>query len=79
MTLCGYNDIADAKALLKSIARSFGPIYGREKFVRINTVSRPPTPTTAGKGVLGMGDLMDYADRNSAGQCDGPTIARAMC
>ena len=53
-TLYGYNDMADAKALLESIARSFGYIYGREKFVRINTVSQSPTPTTAGKGVLGM-------------------------
>ena len=51
-TLYGYNDMADAKALLESIARSFGYIYGREKFVRINTVSQSPTPTTAGKGVL---------------------------
>ena len=38
-TLYGYNDMADAKALLESIARSFGYIYGREKHVRINTVS----------------------------------------
>ena len=36
-TLYGYNDMADAKALLESIARSFGYIYGREKHVRINT------------------------------------------
>lgn len=64
-TLYGYNDMADAKALLESIARSFGYIYGREKSVRINTVSQSPTPTTAGSGVLGLGDLMDYADRNS--------------
>ena len=46
-TLYGYNDMADAKALLESIARSFGYIYGREKHVRINTVSQSPTPTTA--------------------------------
>ena len=64
-TMYGYNDMADAKALLESIARSFGYIYGREKHVRINTVSQSPTPTTAGSGVLGMGDLMDYADRTS--------------
>ena len=64
-TLYGYNDMADAKALLESIARSFGYIYGREKHVRINTVSQSPTPTTAGKGVLGMSDLMDFADRTS--------------
>ena len=56
---------ADAKALLESIARSFGYIYGREKHVRINTVSQSPTPTTAGSGVMGMGDLMDFADRTS--------------
>ena len=57
--------MADAKALLESIARSFGYIYGREKHVRINTVSQSPTPTTAGSGVMGMGDLMDFADRTS--------------
>lgn len=64
-TLYGYNDMADAKALLESIARSFGYIYGREKHVRINTVSQSPTPTTAGKGVLGMEDLMDFAESMS--------------
>ena len=42
-TLFGYNDMADAKALLESIARSFGYIYGREKNVRINTISQSPT------------------------------------
>lgn len=64
-TLYGYNDMADAKALLESIARSFGYIYGREKRVRINTVSQSPTPTTAGSGVLGLDRLMDFADRMS--------------
>ena len=64
-TLYGYNDMADAKALLESIARSFGYIYGREKKIRINTVSQSPTPTTAGSGVMGMNDLMDFAERMS--------------
>lgn len=64
-TLYGYNDMADAKALLESIARSFGYIYGREKHVRINTVSQSPTPTTAGKGVLGMEDLLEFAESMS--------------
>ena len=64
-TLYGYNDMADAKALLESIARSFGYIYGREKHVRINTVSQSPTPTTAGNGVLGLGDLMSFAENMS--------------
>jgi enoyl-[acyl-carrier-protein] reductase (NADH) len=47
------NDMADAKALLESIARSFGYIYGRERGVRINTISQSPTETTAGGGVMG--------------------------
>ena len=64
-TLYGYNDMADAKALLESIARSFGYIYGREKNIRINTISQSPTPTTAGSGVLGLGDLMDFSEKMS--------------
>lgn len=64
-TLYGYNDMADAKSLLESIARSFGYIYGRERNIRVNTVSQSPTPTTAGSGVMGMDDLMDFADRMS--------------
>ncbi|MDR2936822.1 MAG: SDR family oxidoreductase [Rikenellaceae bacterium] len=64
-TLYGYNDMADAKALLESIARSFGYIYGREKRIRINTVSQSPTPTTAGSGVMGLDGLMDFSDRMS--------------
>ena len=53
-TFYGYNDMADAKALLESIGRSFGYIYGREKHVRINTISQSPTMTTAGSGVKGL-------------------------
>lgn len=64
-TFFGYNDMADAKSLLESIARSFGYIYGREKNVRINTISQSPTPTTAGNGVKGMDHLMDFADKMS--------------
>ncbi|HBX87421.1 MAG TPA: enoyl-ACP reductase [Marinilabiliaceae bacterium] len=64
-TLYGYNDMADAKALLESIARSFGYIYGREKKVRINTISQSPTITTAGSGVKGINGLIDFSDRMS--------------
>ena len=64
-TFFGYNDMADAKALLESIARSFGYIYGREHHVRINTISQSPTMTTAGQGVKGMNKLYDFADRMS--------------
>ena len=62
-TLFGYNDMADAKALLESIARSFGYIYGREHGVRINTISQSPTMTTAGSGIKGMTSLFDFANR----------------
>ena len=64
-TLYGYNDMADAKALLESIARSFGYIYGRERGVRINTVSQSPTETTAGSGVMGFDALLDFSNRMS--------------
>ncbi|MBR5898458.1 MAG: SDR family oxidoreductase [Muribaculaceae bacterium] len=64
-TFYGYNDMADAKSLLESIARSFGYIYGRESHVRINTISQSPTMTTAGEGVKGMDKLFDFANRMS--------------
>ena len=64
-TFYRYNDMADAKALLESIARSFGYIYGRDKKVRVNTISQSPTMTTAGSGVKGIDNLMDYSDRMS--------------
>ena len=64
-TMFGYNDMADAKALLESIARSFGHIYGRESNVRVNTISQSPTMTTAGSGVKGMDKLFDFANRMS--------------
>jgi len=64
-TLYGYNDMADAKALLESIARSFGYIFGRERRVRINTISQSPTLTTAGSGVAGVESLIDFTERMS--------------
>lgn len=64
-TLYRYNDMADAKALLESIARSFGYIYGRDKRVRVNTISQSPTLTTAGSGINGIDALMDFSERMS--------------
>ena len=61
----GYSDMADAKAMLQSIARNFGVIYGAERKVRINTVSQSPTPTTAGQGISGMQMMFDFADHMS--------------
>jgi enoyl-[acyl-carrier protein] reductase I len=64
-TVVGYNDMADAKALLQSITRSFGAIYGKEYGVRVNTISQSPTATTAGQGIAGMQDMLKYADSMS--------------
>jgi len=64
-TLSGYNDMGDAKALLESIARSFGYIYGRDRRVRVNTVSQSPTLTTAGSGIHGFESLIDFSERMS--------------
>ena len=64
-TFPGYNDMADAKALLESIARSFGYQYGFAKKVRVNTVSQSPTVTTAGSGVAGFDVFFHYAEKMS--------------
>ena len=58
---CGYNDMADAKSLLESIARNFGAVYGQDKGVRINTISQSPTMTTAGSGVGGFDFFFNFA------------------
>jgi enoyl-[acyl-carrier protein] reductase I len=60
-----YSDMADNKAYLESIARSFGYHYGKRKNVRINTISQSPTRTTAGSGVKGFDGFIDYAERMS--------------
>jgi enoyl-[acyl-carrier protein] reductase I len=60
-----YNDMADNKAFLESIARSFGYFFGRDKNVRVNTISQSPTPTTAGKGVKGFDGFISYAEKMS--------------
>ncbi|MEP6796039.1 MAG: SDR family oxidoreductase [Saprospiraceae bacterium] len=57
-----YNEMADAKALLESFARSFGYHFGIKKHVRVNTLSQSPTRTTAGSGVKGFDDFFSYAD-----------------
>jgi enoyl-[acyl-carrier protein] reductase I len=64
-TFPDYNDMADNKAYLESIARSFGYFFGKEKKVRVNTISQSPTPTTAGKGVKGFDGFISFADKMS--------------
>lgn len=60
-----YNEMADAKALLESVTRSFGYHYGVKKKVRINTISQSPTRTTAGSGVKGFDGFISYAEKMS--------------
>jgi len=61
-TFSDYNDMAEAKALLESIARSFGYHYGKKAKVRVNTISQSPTQTTAGTGVKGFDKMYSYAE-----------------
>jgi enoyl-[acyl-carrier protein] reductase I len=78
-TFPSYSEMAEAKALLESIARSFGYHYGKLKKVRVNTVSQSPTYTTAGSGVSGFDKFFDYADKMSAlGNADATSCA-AFC
>ncbi|UFH54587.1 enoyl-ACP reductase [Spirosoma sp. KNUC1025] len=60
-----YTDMADAKAMLESIARSFGYHYGKYRKVRVNTVSQSPTMTTAGGGIGGFDKFFDVADKTA--------------
>ena len=60
-----YSEMADAKALLESITRSFGYHYALKKHVRVNTVSQSPTRTTAGSGVKGFEGFISYAEKMS--------------
>jgi len=75
-TFPGYGDMAEAKSTLESIARSFGYHYGKQKKVRINTVSQSPTITTAGSGVGGFDSFFSYADKLSPlGNADSKSCA----
>ncbi|MEZ4970538.1 MAG: SDR family oxidoreductase [Flavobacteriaceae bacterium] len=64
-TFPDYNDMADNKAYLESVARSFGYFFGKEKKVRVNTISQSPTVTTAGQGVKGFNNFISYAEKMS--------------
>jgi len=60
-----YTDMADIKAMLESIARTFGYHYGKAKKVRVNTISQSPTKTSAGSGIKGFGDFFEFAELQS--------------
>ena len=57
--------MADNKAYLESIAREFWLLFGKDKKVRVNTISQSPTLTTAGKGVKGLDGFLHYADQTA--------------
>ena len=60
-----YTDMAEAKAMLESIVRSYGYHYGKYRKVRVNSVSQSPTKTTAGRGIKGFDDFYEFAQLNS--------------
>jgi len=60
-----YNDMADAKSLLESITRSFGYHYGIKNKVRVNTISQSPTITTAGQGIKGFTEFINFSEQMS--------------
>lgn len=64
-TFPDYSDMAQAKAVLESIARSYGYRFGKSKKVRVNTISQSPTRTTAGAGITGFDVFFDYAQMMS--------------
>ncbi len=64
-TFPDYSEMAEAKALLESFARSFGYHWAKKAHVRVNTISQSPTMTTAGTGVKGFTDFFGYADKMS--------------
>ncbi len=75
-TFPDYSDMAQAKALLETIARSYGYRLGRDKNVRVNTISQSPTMTTAGSGVPGFDVFFNYADKMSPlGNADAESCA----
>lgn len=60
-----YTDMAQAKAMLESIARSYGARFAKLKKVRVNTISQSPTRTIAGAGISGFDVFFDFAEMMS--------------
>jgi enoyl-[acyl-carrier protein] reductase I len=75
-TFPDYSDMAQAKAVLESVARSYGYRLGKDKKIRVNTISQSPTMTTAGSGVPGFDVFFNYADKMSPlGNADAESCA----
>lgn len=79
-TFPDYGDMAQAKAILESIARSYGYRFAKMNKVRVNTISQSPTMTTAGSGVPGFDVFYDYADKMSPlGNAPAEDCAKYIC
>ena len=75
-TFPDYSDMAQAKAMLESIARSYGYRMAKKYKVRVNTISQSPTMTTAGSGVPGFDMFFKYAEKMSPlGNADAESCA----
>jgi len=60
-----YSEMAEAKSMLESFARSFGYHFGERNNIRVNTISQSPTMTTAGTGIDGFQEFLDYSENMS--------------
>jgi len=75
-----YSDMAEAKAMLESIARSYGYRFAKLKKVRVNTISQSPTKTTAGTGISGFDEFYAYAQKMSPlGNATSADCANYIC
>jgi enoyl-[acyl-carrier protein] reductase I len=60
-----YSDMSQAKAMLESIARSYGYILGKSKKIRVNTISQSPTITASTSKIDKFKKLYEYSDKIS--------------
>ena len=75
-TFFGYNDMADAKSMLESIARSFGYIYGRTHQHHIPVAHSHDS----GKRHQGHGQPHGLLRQDvSSGQCIGRRVRELLC
>lgn len=74
--LTGYNDMADAKAMLESVVRQMGALYGEKCGVRVNAISQSATPTKAANGWDELQRFYQYTDALSPlGNADAESCA----
>lgn len=74
-TFSKYSEMNDAKALLESIARTYGYHLGK-KGIRVNTISQSPTKTVAGQGLQGFDAMFEFANKISPlGNADAASCA----